>query len=196
MSGPAPSASGDGGNELQALLSAMEAIPDAGARSTARDLVRAVMLLHGQGLTDLLAIVREAGSQSAQTLLPKFAANPKVCGLLLLHDLHPQDLPTRVAQAVDRLRPHLGVLGVRADLAGVEDGVVRVVVATAGQKTPRPAADDLRGQIEAAVLAVAPDVAAIVIDGLDAVAGSSEVFVPVSSIKVRGKAAQTVPADG
>ncbi|MDQ3510526.1 MAG: hypothetical protein M3414_02325, partial [Pseudomonadota bacterium] len=80
--------------------------------------------------------------------------------------------------------------------AGVEDGVVRVVVATAGQKTPRPAADDLRGQIEAAVLAVAPDVAAIVIDGLDAVAGSSEVFVPVSSIKVRGKAAQTVPADG
>lgn len=196
MRGPATAARADSTVELQELLAAMEAIPDAGARSAARGVVRAVITLHGDGLADLLAIVREAGSQSAQTLLPKFAANPKVCGLLLLHDLHPQDLPTRVAQAVDRLRPHLGVLGVRADLAGVEDGVVRVVVATAGQKTPRPAADDLRGQIEAAVLAVAPDVAAIVIDGLDAVAGSSEVFVPVSSIKVRGKAAQTVPADG
>jgi outer membrane receptor protein involved in Fe transport len=174
----------------------MDAIPDSAARSTARGLVRAVMLLHADGLADLLAIVREAGSQSAETLLPKFAANPKVCGLLLLHDLHPQDLLTRVAQAVDRLRPHLGVLGVRADLAGVEEGVVRVVVATAGQKTPRPTADDLRDQIETAVLAVAPDAAGLVIDGLDAVAGSSEVFVPVSSIKVRGKSAETVAADG
>lgn len=179
---------------LQELLEALAAIPDPAARAAAKGLVQAVIALHGAALTDLLAIVRESGGPLSESLLAKFAANPRICGLLLLHDLHPEDMATRVARAVERLRPHLGVLGVRADLAGVENGVVRVVVATAGQKTPRPAADDLRRQIEGAVLGTAPDAAALVIDGLEAVAASSDVHVQVSSIKVRGKAGETVAA--
>lgn len=180
----------------QELLGALEALSDPAARSTAKQLVQAVMQLHGAGLTDLLAIVEEAGSQPADTLLPRFAANPKVSGLLLLHDLHPEDLATRARKAVDHLRPHLGVRGVRVELAGVDDNVVRVSVTASGQKTQRPPAAELRREIENAVLALAPDVVDLVIDGLETTSAASEVYVPLVKVVGRRRTSEPVSAVG
>lgn len=181
---------------LQGLLAALDELGDPAAKSAARQLVQAVIELHGLGLTDLLAIVQEAGAQSADTLLPKFAANPKVRGLLLLHDLHPEDLATRARKAVERLRPHLGVQGVRADFVGVEDKVVRISVSASGQKTQRPSADELRREIENAVLEMTPDAAGLVIDGLETTCNASEVYVPLSAITRRAKVGVSAGAAG
>lgn len=181
---------------LQGLLAALEELGDPAAKSAARQLVQAVIELHGLGLTDLLAIVQEAGAQSANTLLPKFAANPKVRGLLLLHDLHPEDLATRASKAVERLHPHLGVQGVRADFVGVEDKVVRISVSACGQKTQRPSADELRREIENAVLEMTPDAAGLVIDGLETTCNASEVYVPLSAITRREKVGVSAGAAG
>ena len=179
---------------LQGLLTQLEGLGDAAAASAARELVRAVIGLHGQGLADLLAVVEEAGSQPADTLLPKFMANPRVRGLLLLHDLHPEDLATRARKAVDRLRPHLGVHGLRPELAGVEDGVVRVRITAGGQKTERRAALELRREIEMAMLEMTPDAADLVIEGLELVADAREAYVPLSAIGGRGRTAREVSA--
>ena len=179
---------------LQGLLTALDELGDAAATYAARELVRAVLGLHGQGLSELLAIVEEAGSQPADTLLAKFIANPTVRGLLLLHDLHPEDLATRARKAVDRLRPHLGVHGIRADLADVENGVVRVRITASGQKTERRAALELRREIENAVLEMTPDAADLVIEGLEHVADAHEAYVPLSAIGGRSRTAREVSA--
>jgi len=181
---------------LQGLLAALEELDDPAAKSAARQMVQAVIELHGLGLSDLLAIVQEAGTQSAGTLLPKFAANPKVRGLLLLHDLHPEDLETRARKAVEHLHPHLGVRGVRADFVEVQDKVVRISVTASGQKSQRPSADELRREIEDAVMEMAPDAADLIIEGLEATGSASEVYVPLSSITRRRKVGEPIGVAG
>ncbi|WP_166265512.1 hypothetical protein [Marinobacter caseinilyticus] len=153
---------------LQGLMSNLETLQDPAAKSATRELVQVVLRLHHLGLADMLAIVREAGLQPADTLVPRFTANPRVRGLLLLHDLHPDDLATRARNAVERLRPHLGVKGVRAELMGVEDNVVRIRISEDTQKGRTAPVASLRAEIEATVLEMAPDAGGIEIEGLDA----------------------------
>jgi hypothetical protein len=172
---------------LQEMLARFETLGDPAARAAAQELVRLVIDLHGRGLSDLLGIVQEAGSQPADTLLARFTANPAVRGMLLLHDLHPEDLATRASKAVERLRPHLGVRGVRADLIGVEDDVVRLRVSASGQKNQRPSAIDLQREIENVVLEMTPDAADLIIEGLETAGGGSEVYVPLATITRRSK---------
>lgn len=171
---------------LQGLLVALDELSpsnDQGAaRSAARELVQVVIGLHGQGLADLLGIVHEAGTQPADTLLPRFAVNPAVRGLLLLHGLHPEDLAGRARQAVERLRPHLGVKGVRADFVGVEDNVVRIAVTASGQHSNRPDVTALKREIEDTVWELIPDAADLVIDGLETTAGAREAYVSLAAI--------------
>jgi NifU-like domain len=167
---------------LQELLARFEALGDPAARAAVQELVRVVIDLHGRGLSDLLGIVRDAGSQPADTLLARFTVNPAVRGMLLLHGLHPEDLATRASKAVERLRPHLGVRGVRADLIGVEDDVVRLRVSASGQKNQRPSAIDLQREIENTVLEMTPDAADLIIEGLEAAGGATEVYVALSAI--------------
>lgn len=171
--------SDDAVERLQALLAALEGVSDPTAKLAARELVQVALDLHRSGLTDLVALVREAGSQPADTLLPRFAANPRVRSLLLLHDLHPQDLATRARQAVDGLRPHLGVKGARAALAGVEDGVVRIHISAQGEFSRPPYAAVLRREVEEAVAELTPDAAELVIEGPEADAGSEEMPQPL-----------------
>jgi Fe-S cluster biogenesis protein NfuA len=46
--------------------------------------------------------------------------------LLLVHDLHPDDVRTRVERALEEVRPYLGSHGGDVELLGVEGGVARV----------------------------------------------------------------------
>jgi Fe-S cluster biogenesis protein NfuA len=92
----------------------------------------------------------------------------QVQAMLLLHGLHPDDLETRVRRAVDRLRPHLGVHGLRLDVVEIVNGTVRLRLHGRGAAaTKAPLLWTLPGEIEDAVLEAAPDLDKILIDGLD-----------------------------
>lgn len=173
---------------LQGLLTTLDGVSDPAAANAARELVQTVLDMHGRALSELMAIIDETGAQPADTVAPKLAANPRVRGLLLLHDLHPDDLATRARQALDRLQPHLGVQGVRADLAGVDGGIVRVAVSASGQKADRPSTKVLRGEIEDTLLDMTPDAADVVIEGLDTASTAHEAYVPLSAIARAGEA--------
>jgi hypothetical protein len=87
---------------------------------------------------------------------------------LLLHGLHPDDLETRVRRAVDRLRPHLGVHGLRLDVVEIASGTVRLRVhGRSAAMIKAPLLWMLPGEIEDAVVEAAPDIEKILIDGLD-----------------------------
>lgn len=167
---------------LQALLSGLESLVDPRAKEMARDLLQVVIGLHQLGLADLLAIVEEAGTQPADTLIARFAANPRIHGLLLLHDLHPDDLPTRARKAVQRLRPHLGVSGINIELVGTEQDVIRVRVVAGPPQGKRPSASELNREIENMVMEMAPDAADLIIEGLESVQSPVEFHIPLTSI--------------
>jgi hypothetical protein len=85
-----------------------------------------------------------------------------VASLLVLHDLHPEDVETRIARGLERVRP---LVGGTITLVGVRDGAARVKVEALSQ--PNAALRvDLQPLIESVVHAVAPDVVRVDVEGL------------------------------
>lgn len=173
---------------IEALIAALDALDDPRAREPARELVHAVLELHGAGLARLIEIVAVAGAAGG-TIVESMARDPAVSGLLL-HGLHPQGLKARVRQAVDRLRAVLGARGIRIERVPVAQNEAALTLAGGSNgKAIRMAG--LRQEIESAIYALAPDLAALRIDGL---AESGEhvaevAFVPLASIGQRTTAA-------
>lgn len=160
-------------HRLEALIHQAERLPDPAARAHAHEVVRALLDLHAAGLERLLDHVAEAGAAGA-AILDACAADDVTSGLLLLHDLHPLDLEDRVRQALERVGPSLGSHG-GVELLGVDDGVVRLRLD--GGCGCGSSAAAVRKVVEEALLARAPDVVAVEIEG--APAASGRVALPV-----------------
>ncbi|SDM81974.1 NifU family protein [Allokutzneria albata] len=131
------------------------------SRQTAEELVRLLMELYGEGLARVVAVLREHDP----ALVERIAGDDVVAGLLLLHDLHPLDVDTRIRQGLDRARPHLGAHADRVEYSGVDaEGVVRLRLD--GSRAGCPSATRaVREAIEKAVLDAAPETTGVEITG-------------------------------
>lgn len=152
---------------VETLVERVEALPDGEARQAALDLVQALLDLYGTALERILAA---AGAPLAATL----AADDLVGHLLLLHGLHPDDPATRIAAALDRLRPRLR--GAEAELVEVRDGTARLRLrpARGGRATAA-----LRAVVTEAVRDAAPEVEEVAV----AEAAPDPVLIPVASLR-------------
>jgi hypothetical protein len=169
-------------SRVESLIKTLDQLPDAAA--PARELVQVVLELHAAGLARLLEVIAQA--ESGQTLLARLAADDRIASLLLLHGLHPQGFEARVRTAVERLRPHLGVYGLRVTALDIAEDTVRLRVQAAQQGFKRPAAAILTREIEDAIFEAAPDATDVRIEGLET--AGTVAFVPVASITRRGAA--------
>jgi hypothetical protein len=118
---------------LEELIRALDAHTNPAAKETARELLTLVLDLHGMGLAKLMGIVTAAEGGTA--ILARLVDDEQVRAMLLLHGLHLDDLKTRVRRAVDRLRPHLGVHGLRLDVVEIASGTVRLRLHGSGAAT-------------------------------------------------------------
>jgi Fe-S cluster biogenesis protein NfuA len=145
---------------VENLLEQIEEDPRAAAA------VEAVVALYGEALARLLA-----GADPTEDEL--------VSHLLLVHDLHPVDLETRVRQALEGVRPYLGSHGGDVELLGVEDGVARLRLAGTCNGCPSSTVT-LQNAIEEALLKAAPDLERIDAEG---VAEPQPVLVQIGSLQ-------------
>jgi Fe-S cluster biogenesis protein NfuA len=149
---------------LERLLHEVEHFPDPEARAHTREIVQAILALHGAGLEKLLDTIAE-GKEGGVALIEAVARDDLVANLLLLHGLHPLDLETRVRQALDRVRPQLRAHGAGVELLGVARGVVRLRLVGSCDGCASSAAN-LKHAVEEAVTAAAPDAARIEVEGV------------------------------
>ena len=149
---------------MESLIQAIEAIDDPATRRVAHEAIQTLMDLHGAGLERVLEIVAEAG-EAGEALIARFAHDELVGGLLLLYGLHPLDLETRVAQALETVRPYLRSHGGNVELLGISEGVVRLRLQGSCHGCPSSAMT-LKLAIEEAIYAAAPDVVALEVEGL------------------------------
>src|SRR5918996_5456333 len=94
-----------------------------------------------------------------------FAQDELISHLLLLHGLHPLDLETRVAGALEEVRPYLQSHGGNVELLGIEGGVARVRMQGSCDGCPSSAVT-LKLAIEEAVQKAAPDLEGIEAEGV------------------------------
>jgi Fe-S cluster biogenesis protein NfuA len=147
------------------LVQEIESIADPALRATAKDMVQSLMDLHGAALEKALDIVAEAGD-SGMAIIDRLGRDSLVSSVLILYGLHPDDIETRVSKAVDRLRSQLRKQGCEIELVGVNDGAIRIHV-EAGSHTCGSTAKTVQATVEGAIYDAAPDLASLVIEGLE-----------------------------
>src|SRR5688572_12346904 len=178
------------GERIEVLLEAASAGGRV-ARERAEELIRLVVDLYGSGLERLLEIVHDSGRLDDE-LLERLAADELVSSLLLVHGLHPYDVGTRVAHALESVRPYLGSHGGDVEFLGLtEDGVVRLRMLGSCDGCPSSSVT-LTLAVESAIRAAAPDTLGIEVEE----AGTAGTVIPVSALRSRLDAGEEVPKGG
>ena len=152
-------------HQMGALAAELENIADGKIRASAKELVHLLMELHGAGLEKIMETIFTAG-EPGPALIDALSRDPLISSLLVLHGLHPDDFETRVTNAVEGLRPRLRKQEMGIELLAVSESTVRLRVSTSAHACGSTTSA-LRTSVEEAIYEAAPEVSAIVIEGLE-----------------------------
>lgn len=162
-------------DRIEGLVHQAESLSDPLARSVAVNLLQAVLDFHSAGLERALEIAAESG-EAGKAIIQKIATDDLTSSLLLLHDLHPDDLETRIHRAVDKLQEMFSTLGAKLSLLSIEPGTVRLQFDSARTWSGTP----VRTSVENAIFQAAPEITTVIIEGFKEPAPAD--FVPVSDL--------------
>ena len=145
------------------LVQEIELIADPAMKASTKNLVQSIMDLHGAAMEKALEIVAAVGEQGL-SIIHQMGSDPLVSSVLLLYGLHPDDIQTRVSNAVERIRPKLRKLGCEVELVSVSGGAIQLRVET-GSHTCGSTAKTVQASLEGAMYEAAPDLTSLVIEG-------------------------------
>lgn len=152
---------------VESLLEAVEAIPDPNARGTALETVQAVVELYGAALERVV----EASSAAGGAMVSALVDDELLSHLLIVHDLHPEDVDTRVGRALEEVRPYLRSHGGNVDLLRIADGVAYLRLQGSCSGCPS-SATTLKLAVEEAIMKAAPELERIEAEGVAQPQGS------------------------
>ena len=161
------------------LLNQVESLEEGEAKSTALETIQILFELYGEGLR---RIVNQAAQLTDTKLLDGYKEDELISHLLLMHDLHPDSIETRVQQALDEVRPYMESHGGNVELLGVEAGVahLRLIGSCHGCMA---SSTTMKLAVEKAVHKFAPDLLAIEAEGaVEPPSNPLAGFVPISNL--------------
>jgi Fe-S cluster biogenesis protein NfuA len=160
--------------EIEELVKTLEATAEPSVHAAAFELMQAIMELHGAGMARILEIL--SGDAHTEQARRKLLKDDLVSGLLLLHNLHPEDIQTRVMAGLESVRPYLQSHGGDVDLVSLQDGVLRVrLKGSCG--SCGSSIQTLKGAVEQAVVDAAPDVIEIIAEPASESVNTSQLVV-------------------
>ncbi|MCS0639506.1 NifU family protein [Streptomyces sp. LP05-1] len=151
------------GEHVAELLGALDEAAGAEARDTAEELVRSLVDFYGAGIERAVRLLGDAPREADPVRV--LADDELVGGLLVLHDLHPDDTLTRVRRALDEVRPYLGSHAGDVDITGLEGETLSLALRGSCDGCPS-SAQTVRWTIEEAVARLAPEIATVEVDGV------------------------------
>jgi hypothetical protein len=157
---------------MERLLADLAAHRDSPGGAAGAAAARAVVEVYGEALARIMDAAASRGDAPTAGFAEAVASDELVAQLLLVHDLHPLDAPTRVRAALADLP------GVRAELVGIEAGIAEVRATAAGCGGSRESA---RSTVEDAVRSAAPEVSEVRVLDVEKAAA----FVPLSAVRTR-----------
>ena len=92
------------GSRIQELVEQLDASLDPGGRAMFQECMESVLNFYGYGLSRVLQIAEEAEPEGRR-FYNMIVHDSVLRGLLLIHDLHPADLETRLREALNSVRP-------------------------------------------------------------------------------------------
>jgi len=155
----------DAGLKLQQLLGKAEELRDPVARALLHECLSSLLTFYGEGLNRLLAVIRECGAATGD-ILDRLAKDKGIRTMLLVHGLHPLDLPARLQQAIDKVRPYMESHGGNVELLSLENDFARFRLQGTCKTCPSSSITlelALRGALEDAC----PDLAGFAVEGVE-----------------------------
>ncbi len=110
--------------KLQQLVQQAEQLRDPVARALMHECLHSLLSFYGGRLRRVLQVVQSSGP-AGEHVFGKLVEDPVVRGLLLIHGLHPVDLPTRLQQAMEKVRPYMESHGGNVELLSLENDVAK-----------------------------------------------------------------------
>jgi Fe-S cluster biogenesis protein NfuA len=147
---------------IEGILDEVESLADPAGRELAAELAQALVELYGEGLARILVAARDGDGDGA--LPDRIIEDELVAHLLILHDLHPVPVETRVLGALDQVRPYLESHGGDVELLGVGEGAVRLRLEGSCSGCPSSAMT-LKNAIEQEIRKAAPEIEDIEAEG-------------------------------
>lgn len=152
------------GERIERLLAELASAADPAVARYGEQLVRTLVELYGAGLARIVDLLSEADGADLGPLA-RLAADPLVSGLLVIHDLHPVSAEQRVRQAVAEVRPLLGRHAGDVEVLQVAPPVARLRLTGNCHGCPSSQVT-VRQAVERAVLAAAPEIGEVLVDGM------------------------------
>jgi Fe-S cluster biogenesis protein NfuA len=162
---------------IEELTVKLDKTADPAARATAKELVQLLMEVHGAGLERMMQLASEAGPAGAE-IIDRLGRDELTRNLLLLYGLHPVDLDTRVAEALEKVRPYLRSRGADVELIGIAAGTASVRL---NGNAHGCTAATLTSAVEEALYTEAPDLVSVSVETTPV---STSVFLPLGELRM------------
>jgi Fe-S cluster biogenesis protein NfuA len=146
------------GDRIEVLFDQLRINADPRVYDQVEELLRLVTELYGAGLARVVELLQV----EAPELLTVLVDDELLGSLFVVHGLHPQDLATRVAIALDSVRPFLQGHGGDVELLELDEAVGAVHLRLLGSCDGCPSsAVTLRTEVERAIAEAAPEIVTI-----------------------------------
>ncbi|MEV7681183.1 NifU family protein [Streptomyces sp. NPDC088341] len=159
------------GEHIDALLDELGRSVGPSGRDLADELVRGIVEFYGSGLARIVELLGDPPDGTDPLAL--LGGDELVGGLLILHDLHPDDTLTRVERALDEVRPYLGSHAGDVEIAGIgpegdggADGRTLWLRLRGSCDGCPSSAQTVRWTIEEAVARRAPEIGCVEVEGV------------------------------
>ena len=168
------------GDRIEHLLEEIRGMASPPAWQRVEELMRSVVDLYGAGLSHIVEIVATPDLTSEQ-IATKLLADKLIESLFLLHGLHPEDFPTRVHKALERVRPYLGSHGGDIELVSTDEQSGAVKLRLGGSCDGCPSSLlTVKLAVETAIRELAPEATDIDVEGITAEVPSASNGAPVA----------------
>jgi len=151
------------GSRIQELVEQIDTLPNSPARRLFQECLESVLTFYGHGLERILQLVLNAGPDGRK-VYGDLIHDSAVRGLLLIHDLHPIDIGTRLHEALDKVRPYLKSHGGNVELISLTNDVARLRLQGTCESCPSSAVT-LELAIRHAIEEACPDLIGFEVEG-------------------------------
>jgi len=149
---------------IEMLIQEVTELPDTRVRATVEELVQSLLDMYGEGLSRILELTA-LSETSGNELIKIFTQDELLSSLFLLHDLHPEDIETRVTRALVEVRPYLKSHGGNVELVKIDKGVAYLRLEGSCHGCPSSTIT-LKLAIEEAIYKAAPDLVELQVEGV------------------------------
>jgi len=174
------------GLRIQEIVGQIDAMPNPAARALMQECMESVLAFYGDGIARMLDLVKRSGI-GGQKAYDDLLHDNVVCGLLLIHGLHPHDLPTRLRQALDKVRPYMESHGGNVELLSLDHDFARLRLQGSCKTCPSSAVT-LELAVRHAIEEACPDLAGFEVEGQIAAEAARQSYSQAEWVEVPGAA--------